>query len=133
MPRFVLLLHDCPNDRPRPTHCDLMLEAGDVLATWSFAALPRDWSRVEGIAISDSNSVAAERLADHRLAYLDYEGPLSGDRGSVSRLDAGTFATIAQSPADWSLQIIGQSIRGQLDLQQSAADPSQWQLTFRQT
>ena len=24
-------------------------------------------------------------LADHRLAYLDYEGPISGGRGSVAR------------------------------------------------
>ena len=31
MPRFVLLLHHCPADRPRATHFDLMLEAGDTL------------------------------------------------------------------------------------------------------
>ena len=43
MLRFVLLLHDCPHDKPRPTHCDLMFEAGDSLATWALATLPSDW------------------------------------------------------------------------------------------
>ncbi len=28
---------------------------------------------------------------DHRSSYLDYEGPVSGNRGAVSRWDAGTF------------------------------------------
>ena len=28
----------------------------------------------------------AERIADHRPRYLRYEGPISGDRGSVRRL-----------------------------------------------
>jgi len=27
-----------------------------------------------------------DRLPDHRAVYLDYEGPISGDRGSVRRL-----------------------------------------------
>lgn len=28
-------------------------------------------------------------LADHRAAYLSYEGPVSGDRGEVVRVAAG--------------------------------------------
>ena len=34
--------------------------------------------------------IPCEALADHRLAYLDYEGPISGGRGSVTRWDRGT-------------------------------------------
>jgi hypothetical protein len=30
-----------------------------------------------------------ERLPDHRPIYLDYEGPLSGNRGKVSRVASG--------------------------------------------
>jgi len=96
VPRFVLLLHECPDERPRPTHCDLMLEAGDELQTWSLATLPCGWGGLKGVKFADSNSVAAEQLADHRLAYLDYEGPVSGDRGSVKRLDFGTYAASAR-------------------------------------
>ena len=39
----------------------------------------------------------AEVLPDHRLAYLDYEGPISGDRGSVTRWDRGTYDVEHQS------------------------------------
>lgn len=31
-----------------------------------------------------------ERLPDHRAIYLDYEGPISGNRGEVRRVEAGT-------------------------------------------
>ena len=31
-------------------------------------------------------------LPDHRAAYLDYEGPVSGGRGDVRRIEAGRFA-----------------------------------------
>lgn len=34
----------------------------------------------------------AVRLFDHRSKYLDYEGPLSGDRGSVKRHKGGHYA-----------------------------------------
>ncbi len=30
--------------------------------------------------------IPAERMPDHRALYLDYEGPIAGDRGSVRRL-----------------------------------------------
>src|SRR5207302_8586838 len=75
MPRFVVLEHDHPF-----LHWDLMLEAGDVLRTWRLHAQPEP-GRV----------VRAESLGDHRKAYLDYEGPVSRNRGTVKRWDAGTF------------------------------------------
>lgn len=39
--------------------------------------------------------IAAEALPDHRLVYLDYEGPVSGGRGSVLRLDGGEWQEMA--------------------------------------
>ncbi len=33
----------------------------------------------------------AEPNVEHRLLYLDFEGPLPGGRGIVHRWDAGTF------------------------------------------
>ncbi|HZZ78671.1 MAG TPA: DNA polymerase ligase N-terminal domain-containing protein [Gemmataceae bacterium] len=75
MPRFVILEHDHPS-----LHWDLMLEAGDVLQAWRLAAPP-----------TESDAVEATQLGDHRRAYLDYEGPVSGNRGTVKRWDAGTF------------------------------------------
>ncbi len=75
MPRFVILEHDHPE-----LHWDLMLEAGPVLRTW----------RLEGPP-APGRAVGATPSFDHRPAYLDYEGPVSGGRGRVRRWDRGTF------------------------------------------
>lgn len=94
MPRFVLLYHECPPSYGKPSHWDLMLERDGVLLTWSLPALPAAWGGAEGLA---AEQVAATRLADHRIAYLDYEGPISGDRGVVTRVDGGEYEVIEES------------------------------------
>src|SRR5262245_56825245 len=71
MPRFVLLEHDHPTP-----HLDLLFEVGEVLWAWRLAQMP-----------AEEMAVAATRNFDHRLVYLDYEGPISGDRGRVRRVD----------------------------------------------
>ena len=48
-----------------------MLEAGDTLWTWALPAEPVPGTELLG-----------ERITDHRLAYLTYEGPLS-DRAAM--------------------------------------------------
>ena len=75
MPRFAILEHDFPE-----RHWDFMLEAGDVLRTWKLHA-----------PLQRGEPVKAEVSFDHRLVYLEYEGPISGNRGSVIRWDAGSF------------------------------------------
>ena len=77
------------------------------------------------------NTVPAEQLADHRLAYLDYEGPVSGDRGSVTRLDFGTFTSIKESPDEWIVALEGQKIRGELTLRRIETKCSSWELSFQ--
>jgi hypothetical protein len=74
VPRFVILAHDWPTP-----HWDLLLEAGPVLKAWRLLAEP------------GAGPVPAEPNFDHRIAYLEYEGPVSGGRGTVTRWDAGTF------------------------------------------
>lgn len=77
MPRFVILAHDWPTP-----HLDLLLERDGVLKAWR---LPPDFDPT-------SATTSAEANFDHRLHYLDYEGPVSGDRGTVRRWDAGQVA-----------------------------------------
>ncbi|MCS7047501.1 MAG: hypothetical protein NZO58_14185, partial [Gemmataceae bacterium] len=87
MPRYVILEHDHP-----ALHWDFMLERGDVLRTWRLPAPP------------SIGKIAAQALADHRRAYLDYEGPVSGNRGTVRRWDAGTYATITpETGQSWTI------------------------------
>jgi hypothetical protein len=135
MPRFVLLFHDCPNDRLRPSHCDLMLEAEGALRTWAITALPCSLGATAGLpssaGIAADNTVSAEHLADHRLAYLNYEGPVSGDRGSVTRIDFGTFTSIKESPVEWIVSLAGQRICGELTLRRAETKCSSWELSFQ--
>ena len=105
MPRFVLLLHETPEGYARGTHFDLMLEAEGVLRTWALDALP-----------AAGATVAAERLADHRLAYLDYEGEVAGGRGHVRRVDQGDYTTVEEAPDRILMDICGRQLRGRLML-----------------
>ena len=97
-----------------------MLEVGGVLRTWAVEGLPGGWSAGEG--------VVAERLHDHRLDYLDYEGPVSGDRGDVRRLDAGTFTVKSDTGDAFEAELSGQVLRGTVTLQRAGYA---WRLTWR--
>jgi hypothetical protein len=101
-PRFVVLEHDHPY-----LHWDLMLEAGKSLRTWRLAATP-----AAGVAIE------ATPLGEHRRLYLDYEGPVSGDRGRVVRWDYGTFAWEGQGEGVVAVRLEGARLRGLLRLWQ---------------
>lgn len=98
-----------------------MLQSGDVLRTWALAELPQVSSR--------NHCVDAERLADHRLEYLEYEGPVSGDRGTVRRVDAGTFETLFETSDCWEIRLNGSVLSGSLAL--CRAKESHWMLTVK--
>ena len=68
-------------------HVDFLYETapGSMLQTWR---LPT-WPIVE--------VVEATRIRDHRPAFLTYQGQLTGDRGTVLRIDEGT-CTVAALP-----------------------------------
>ncbi len=82
--RFVLLEH-----RTDPHHFDLMLEHEEALWTWSCYRhhMPQSVS-----------TISFERLQDHRKAYLTYEGPVSGGRGTVRKVDTGTYRLDERNP-----------------------------------
>ena len=73
--RYVVLRHE---GIPSP-HFDLMFETspGSALATWRSDSWP------------PRGNEPLTRLPDHRSHYLSYEGPVSGDRGHVTRVAAG--------------------------------------------
>ncbi len=132
MLQYVLLWHDCPADYREGSHWDLMLERSDVvdehrLATWSLSILPNEWLRLLGHeGESAEGPIVAERLADHRAAYLDYEGPVSGDRGAVTRWASGPVEWLAETP---ELVHVRLSELGELRLALDASSP-EWHLTL---
>ena len=111
MPRFVLLEHDHPF-----LHWDLMLEVAGCLRTWRLPAPPRAGATVEATA-----------LGNHRLAYLDYEGPVSGNRGKVSRWDHGSYTVVEDTPGRLVVDLMGQKVRGRAAL---AREGGCWVLDF---
>ncbi|MEQ1904016.1 MAG: hypothetical protein ABL888_07540 [Pirellulaceae bacterium] len=102
MPRFVVLRHSLPAESERPTHWDWMFELNGVLETWATEPLEQLFGPSELI---EPISVIAQRLADHRLEYLEYEGPVSGNRGSVARILRGTYTCLDQSPRHRRLSV----------------------------
>jgi hypothetical protein len=115
MPRFVILQHD----HPRGMHYDFMLETGDVLKTWLLAEPP-----------AMGMKQPAEILPDHRLAYLDYEGPISDDRGAVTRWDRGTYRLIEQTSASMIVELLGEKMRGRAILESATENPPCWRCRF---
>jgi hypothetical protein len=113
MPRFVLLFHDCPPSFGKPSHWDLMLERHGALMTWSLAESPASWRMSPGHGVIE---LEAARLPDHRLAYLDYEGPVSGDRGQVKRLDRGDYEIVDESPEWLHVRLDGAVAIGEMRL-----------------
>ena len=117
MPRFVILFHETPPGYERGSHFDLMLEAGGVLRTWAIAAWP-----------APGETQPAERLPDHRLAYLDYEGAVSGNRGHVRRWDAGEYYLLKESPTLILAHFEGVRRQGTLEFCRPDDRQQQWQL-----
>jgi hypothetical protein len=101
MPRFVVLEHDWPT-----LHWDFLLEAGPVLRSWRLLAEPGPQREVP----TEPNSV-------HRLFYLDYEGPVSGERGSVRRWDAGTFEWLLDQPNRIAIALQGGRLKGHCSIE----------------
>jgi hypothetical protein len=119
MPRFVLLKHMLPADAARGSHWDVMLESGGVLRTWALEALP-----------APDREVAATQLADHRLAYLDHEGPVSKNRGRVERLDRGDYTLASETADRLEIEVEGQLFKGRATLYASR-DDQRWRFVFR--
>jgi len=126
MPRFVLLRHECPPDYEKPSHWDLMLEQGGSLATWELRELPASWARLLEVQQAAAvESVTAIRLPDHRLAYLDFAGPLSRARGEVRQCDSGAYELLKQQEDCLVFYLSGTILTGKAKLSRSAND---WQL-----
>jgi hypothetical protein len=107
MPRFVLLYHECPPSYEKPSHWDFMLEAGEVLWTWELRELPAGWQTDQPeLVVSLYSTVSATRLADHRMAYLDYEGLLTNDRGNVSRQMSGDYQLLESTAQRIVVQLL---------------------------
>lgn len=112
--RFALLAHTGHG----PDHWDLMVQAGEALATWQLPQDPRN--------LLTGQSLACRRLGDHRQVYLDYQGEVSGGRGRVKRLDAG-LCEVMEDGDVWRLVVGEGGLAGRWRLTR-VQEPEAWEL-----
>ncbi len=60
-------------------------------------------SRVDELA--EGERLEAEQAPEHRPAYLTYQGPLSDDRGTVTRIARGVVVSSDAAPDLWQLEV----------------------------
>lgn len=107
--KFVILFHSgCGTD-----HYDLMLEMEDYLATWKFASFP-------------TAGATCLKLPPHRKAYLTYQGPVSDNRGEVTRIDKGR-CDLTETPEGLHANLCGKKISGDFLLAEISND--EWSFT----
>ena len=94
--RFAVVNHNWP-----VAHLDLFLEQNGVLRAWR---LPVDYQ--------PGGVCEAVQRHDHRLAYLDYVGPVSRDRGTVSRWDAGELEWLSETEQRIEVRLSGARLNG---------------------
>lgn len=98
--RFAILTHDHPF-----WHWDLLLEAGEACRTWRLLSSP-----------DSEGPIIAEAIPNHRLMYLDYEGPVTGNRGTVTRWDGGEMVWITATSTYVHVLVQGTRWPGRLSL-----------------
>ena len=94
----VLLAHELPDGT---SHVDWMIASEptgrEPLVTFRLE------NRIDEMAAGQR--LLAQRIDDHRPAYLDYEGPVSGDRGTVRLLTRGTVISWQTTGDRWRMEI----------------------------
>ena len=114
----VLLLHR----QTHGEHYDWMLEdplsppTRGQLVTFRLAMPADQWHAAKHFDL--------QRLTDHRREYLQYEGPLSGDRGHVQRTDSGWYRVRLWSPMRMVIDVRMHTFAGAIELAQVRDD--QW-------
>ena len=93
----VQLRHELPD---RTWHVDWLI-ARDPAGSQPLVTF-RLTRRLETLATGQAMDI--QRIADHRPAYLEFEGPVSGGRGEVTRLARGLLS-VESLAEGWKLEV----------------------------
>lgn len=101
--QFVILEHQTPDG----VHWDVMIQYGDVLWTWRMDCFPPNLTV----------PLPLEKIADHPLRFLTYEGPVQNRTGQVRRMDEGFYYPTRQTDNSLTVHFFGRHLSGiyQLD------------------
>jgi len=121
---FVILFH--VHVESKNNHLDLLVELqpGGALASWRLMAAPEALEQVP--SEHEPEGLPAEQQPDHRREFLTYEGPVSGGRGDVRRVDHGCVTLVDRSPGHVTFTLAGQRLRGTFTLRH--VEGGRWEL-----
>ena len=108
--QFVVQEHRTPDG----VHWDLMLQIDQRLWTWRMARHPADVG---------NTPLPLEKIADHPLRFLTYEGPVQNKTGSVQIADRGRAEMLAQTPNALTVCLDGLHLKGQFILSKTDSGP----------
>ncbi len=100
---FVIQQHTTPQG----VHWDLMLQMGDVLWTWRMTVSPEQ---------IDVINLPIERIFDHPLRFLWYEGPVQNKTGQVKIADKGDLRLISEDADTLCVYLQGKILQGKFTL-----------------
>lgn len=101
--KYVLLKH---SHKGNPLHWDLMLEEGGVLLTW----------RLEELLKGEDRILQGEKIFDHPMKFLNYEGAVNKGQGAVKRIDEGVYSIIKKSDKQTEIFFEGKLLLGEFIL-----------------
>ena len=101
--KFVIQRHT----RGKKVHWDLMLEAGEALETYRLSMPPGRLMK---------EKCPAEKIFEHPLRFLTYEGPVNKGEGNVEIADSGTYNVIQQLQDCIEMEMDGEILRGRFAL-----------------
>jgi hypothetical protein len=115
--QFVIQEHTTPSG----VHWDLMLETEDTLWTWRLNTPPAEIK---------NEALGAERIGDHPLRFLTYEGPVQNSTGQVTIADKGTCSLREQIENSLLINMQGEMLKGEFILCKPKDSPL-WRLQGR--
>ena len=96
---FVIQEHTTPSG----VHWDLMLEHEGTLWTWRLEVRPEEIGK---------ETVSAERIFDHAIRFLRYEGPVQNRTGQVEIADKGKLRWETLTSSHMQCQLDGRILKG---------------------
>ncbi len=102
--RFVIQEH---KKEGQEVHWDLMLEAGEVLESYRLELGPEELKE---------RVVRAERIFDHPLRFLTYEGAVNEGKGNIRIAEAGRYESRVTEEGQYRIIFGGEVLRGEYRL-----------------
>ncbi|MDY6970017.1 MAG: DNA polymerase ligase N-terminal domain-containing protein [Spirochaetota bacterium] len=102
--KFVIHHHTNGTD-----HYDIMIEYSNILLTWQ---VPFDKIKL----LLNGIRIEAIRIQDHRKKYLNYEGPISCNRGRIEIFDYGNYKASVIDEDNIKAQLYGKVFKGLINI-----------------